>query len=102
MFHYDASSVHKSIRLCGLHFSNLYVLSYIWASTSVLKGPKSFPKTNITFLSKPDKQNTDQKNGPIFTYTCRCKLLYKILPSKIQRHLERIIHYDEEGLVPRI
>ena len=105
MFHYDVGSVYKSTRLYGLCFSNFYVISFIWASTSILKVLKSFHKAYIIFLSKPnDKQNTDQrkkKKGPIsLTHV----IFNKILPSKIQRYLERIIHHDndQKGLIYRI
>ena len=67
MFHYDVGTVYKSIRLRGLCFSNFYVISFIWASASVLKVPKSFSKAYIIFLSKPyDKQNTDRKKKDKF------------------------------------
>ena len=103
MFHYDVDSVYKHIRLCGLCFSNFYVISFIWASASILKVPKSFPKAYIIFLSKPnDKiQTKGGKKGPI---SLMHAIFNKILPSKTQRHLERIMHHDndQKGLVYRI
>lgn len=61
MFHCDARSEQKSVRLCGVCVSNLYVLSYIWAPLINSENSKSFPKANVTFIPKPEKQNTNQK-----------------------------------------
>lgn len=70
----------------------------IWIPRSVLKVPKSFPKTNINFIPNLIKYRQKWTN---FTYTHRHKRLNKTLPNKIQKYPRRIIFSDQE-LVPRI
>lgn len=39
----------------------VFISCFILGSWSVLKVPKLFPKSNITFIPKPGKENTDQR-----------------------------------------
>ena len=66
--------------------------------------PKSFYKATITLIPKPDKETTQKENyRPISLMNIDAKILNKILASRIQEHIKKLIHRDEtiiSGLIP--
>ena len=64
--------------------------------------PNSIYEAIITLISKPDKDNTHQKNyRPISLMSIEAKILNKkILANRIQQHIKKLIHYDQGGCIP--
>ena len=63
--------------------------------------PNSFNEATITLIPKPNKDNTKAENyRPISLMDIDAKILNKILVSKIQQHIKKLIHHDQVQFNP--
>ena len=63
--------------------------------------PNSFYEATITLIPKPDRDTTKKRKLQTnITYEYDAKILNKILVSRIQQHIKRIIHHDQMGFIP--
>ena len=64
-----------------------------------------FYKVTITLIQKPNKAVTHTKKEnyrPTSLMNIDTKVLNKVLANRIQQHIKRIIHHDQEEFIPRI
>ena len=63
--------------------------------------PISFYEATITLIPKSDKDVTKKENYRLISLmNIDIKVLHKILASRIQQHIKRIIHHDQVGFIP--
>ena len=62
--------------------------------------PNSFYEATITLIPKPDKENTQKRKlqNNIMMNT-DAKILNKILKNRIQQHIKKCIHHDQDGFI---
>ena len=56
----------------------------------------------MNLVPKPDKYFTKEIIDQYLLGIYKCKIFNKILANQIQKHIERIIHHDQGGLIPRM
>ena len=62
--------------------------------------PNSFYEATITLIPKTDKDNTKKENyGLISLMNIDVKILNKILATRIQQHIKKLIHHDQVAFI---
>jgi hypothetical protein len=61
----------------------------------------TFYEASITCITKPGKETTKKENSrPISLMNIYAKILNKIMASRIQQHIKKVIHHDQVGFIP--
>ena len=75
-------------------------LSFFFLTAEERTLPNSFYKVTITLIPKPNKDNTKKENcRQISLMNIYAKILNKILPSRIQQHIKKLIHHDQDEFI---
>jgi hypothetical protein len=65
--------------------------------------PNSFSKASITFIPKPDKDTSKNKNyRPISLMNINEKIFHKTMENRIQQPIRKITYHDEVGFISGI
>ena len=65
--------------------------------------PKTFYEATITLIPKPEKDTTKKENyWPVSLMNIDAKILNKILTTRIQQHIKKIIYHDQVGFIPSL
>jgi abortive infection bacteriophage resistance protein len=60
----------------------------------------SFSEASITLIPKADKDTSKKENyRPISSMNIYAKILNKIMTKRIQQHIKKIIHHDQENFI---
>jgi hypothetical protein len=61
----------------------------------------TFYEARIMRITKPGKETTKKENSrPISLMNIYAKILNKIMASRIQQHIKKVIHHDQVGFIP--
>jgi abortive infection bacteriophage resistance protein len=62
--------------------------------------PNTFYEVSITHIPKPGKDTSKKENyRPISSMNIYAKILNKIMTKRIQQHIKKIIHHDQENFI---